>query len=607
MSGIAGVISPTNSEDVEICIQTMTHLMMHKGRYKVQKSIMPGIGIAHISLNDQKTISARDGILLAVTGEIFDQDMLRTRLLESGCRDTFRNISDILLGLYLQFGVESLCGLNGLYIISIWDDDSKRLTIINDRYGFKKLYYWLSKDRFMFASEYKSLTWHPQFNMKISEVALSDFLSVNYLLDDRTFFNDIKLLPPARIMTYQEGRITFHRYWDYEFYGDGKTKSEEYYIDEYALRVKEAVRKRCKENMCLPVTGGFDSRVLAAMAGQYLKFSKVITCTVGHKHCYDVRFGRNIAKSLGYKHTFISIDPGYIEAYADTGIWRLEGLNCFAFWIFALCSFLEENDSRFIMCGFLGDCLSGAHLFPALWEVTDSEKAVKLLYDTFFNTIFKDKELAILLKPTIYRNVAGESFTSIKRCFNTLRTDNILNKCNYVDLHQRQRRYISFHIDALGTFSEVLEPFTDNEFVDFVQGIPVEMKRDQRIYKKMIARYLSKVKQIPTTVTGLPINSPKSYEVSFKLWHRFYSRILPRYTSGKLGHNYKHYIHEEWLKNTSENFVLSTLKQKEYLEDYFNVDVVDKIVADHMSGKRNAYMKICVLMTFLLWRKRFCS
>lgn len=607
MSGIAGIVSPANREDLEVCIQTMIQLMTHKSWHKIQKSIMPGAGVATISVNDQKTISEQKGTALTVIGEIFDQDKLRTMLLESGYRDTSRNISDILLGLYLQFGVESLCGLNGLYLISIWEDDYKRLTIINDRYGFKKLYYWLFKDRFMFASEYKSLIWHPQFNKKINEVALSDFLSVNYLLDDRTFFEDIKVFPPASIMTYQEGQNTFHRYWDYEFHTGETKKSKEYYIDEYALRVKEAVRKRCKENMCLPITGGFDSRTLAAMAGQYLKFPKIVTCTVGHKHCYDVRFGRSIAKSLGYSHTFIPIDHGYIETYADKGIWELEGLNCFAFWIFALCSFLEENKSESVMCGFLGDCLSGAHLFPLLWEAADSEKAVELLYDTFFNTTFKDRELAILLKPHIYRNVRGESFASVKRCFNTLHTDNILNKCTYVDLHQRQRRYISFHIEALGQFSEVLEPFTDNEFIDFVQGIPVEMKRGQMIYKKMIAQYLSKVKQVPTTITGLPIDTSQSYEAAFKLWHRFYSRVLPRLTAGKLGHNYKHYIHEAWLKNTLENFVISTLKQKEYLEDYFNIDVVNNLVADHMSGKRNAYMRICVLMTFLLWRKRFCS
>lgn len=612
MPGIVGVASSVNREDLDTCIENMVQPMMYRRWYRVQKRVMTGAGLASISLDDKKFVSEQNRVLLVVTGEIFDQEKLRAKLWGNGDRDTSCDISDLLLKLYFRFGVESLCGLNGLYIICIWESDHKKLTIINDRYGFKKLYYWFSKDRLMFASEYKSIVWHPQFNKKISELAVANFLSVSYLLDDRTFFEDIKLVPPASVMIYKEGQLTFRRYWDYEFSNrvEGKVRSEEYYIDEYALRVKEAVRKRCRENMCLPITGGLDSRTLAAMASQSLEFSKVITCTIGHKHCYDVRFSRKIARSLGYKHTFIPVGPGYIEEYMDEGIWRLEGgAYCFTFWIFALDAFLEKNNTKFAMSGFLGGCLSGGqgYFSPALSEETNPEKAIELLYRTFFNNVFEDRELAIILKPGVYKHISGESFASIKRCFNAPGTDNILNKSNYVDLHQRQRRFIAYHMDILGTFSEVLDPFADNEFVDFILSVPIEMKLGQRIYKKMIVKHLDKVSKIPRAINGLPLNASKLRQSSFNLWNRFYGRILPRLTAGKLGHEYRHVTHDEWLMTESKNFVISTLRQKEYLEDYFNMDAVNNLVADHMAGKKNAYTKICALMTFLLWRKRFCQ
>lgn len=91
------------------------------------------MGIASISLDDEKTISEEHALLLAVTGEIFDQEKLRAKLLDTGDKDALQyNLSDILLRLYLKFGVKALCGLNGFYVIAIWEDMPKKLTAINN-------------------------------------------------------------------------------------------------------------------------------------------------------------------------------------------------------------------------------------------------------------------------------------------------------------------------------------------------------------------------------------------------------------------------------------------------------------------------------------------
>jgi asparagine synthase (glutamine-hydrolysing) len=616
MPGIVGVVSSEKRESLDTCIENMILAMRPKNWHRVEKKITSDMGIASISLEDEKSIAEENSILVAVTGEICDQEKLRGKLLDLGDENASRySLSDILLRLYLKLGAGALCNLNGLYVICVWEDKSQKLTIVTDRYGFRKLYYWLAKDRLLFASEYKSIFWHPKFNKKISEVSLSDFLSVSYLLDDRTPFEDIKLVPPASVMTYQRGVLSLSRYWDYEFYTTGsKILSEDHYIDEYARRLQEAVRKRAKENMCLQVTGGLDSRCLAGILNQCAQGLKVKTSTIGHAHCYDVEFGREIAGSLGYEHTFIPVGPSYITEYSNECVWRLEGtVSCFTSWIFALNAFLEENGIRFVMNGFLGDCLSGGHLPRKLLKETNAEHAVKYLYKYYYNTPFKDDELARFLKPNIYENIKGESFNSIKRCFDTANTDNILSKVDYVDLHQRQRRFIAAHIDVSVEFSRVLDPFADNDFVDFILRVPVEMRVGQRIYKKMIVNHLPEVAKIPHTVTGMPLDASsfriKLQDISHRLQKRFYNKILPRITFRKWGnHDFRASFHfNEWLRTGSKDFVIGILNQREYLEDYFNMDVINELVTDHMEGRRDDWGKICALVTFSLWRRQFCQ
>jgi asparagine synthase (glutamine-hydrolysing) len=617
MPGIVGVVSPWKENELSNCLDNMISRMRHRDWYKTKQKITEDVGIANISLDDENTFSVEGSTFLTVTGEIYDQGSLRARLSDTGVKNISQySLSKVLLTLYLKRGVSALCGLNGIYVIAIWEESPKKLTIIDDRYGFMKLYYWLANGQLMFASEYKSIIWYPGFNKKISELALADFLSLGHLLDDRTFFEDIKLIPPASVMTFHEGRLSIHAYWDYQFYASGDVRrSEDYYVDQFALMLGEAVRKMVKDNTCILLTGGKDSRTLAAMLSEYSKDINISTNTIGHKHCYDVRFGKQIARGLRYQHTFLPVGPNYMAQYSSEGVWRLEGAApCNTFWVFAEDAFLEGNRVKYTMTGDFGDVLAGYFLPKDLLGETDEEKAVRFFYGHSLHELTRGDELAKLLKPTVYRNVEGETFNSVRRCFRSANADNILNKCEYVALKQRLRRYNSLALEILGAFSRVLFPFAENGVADFLLRVPPDMRIGQRIYKKMIVKHLPRVAKIPQTKSGLPFNATilrygiyRPWNI-FYVWNYFYSYILPRITFHRLGHNLVEFVHhDEWMRTGSRDFVVNVLNQKEYLEDYFDMDMVDNLVADHMEGRRNEAGKISALLTFSLFRKQFCQ
>jgi hypothetical protein len=64
---------------------------------------------------------------------------------------------------------------------------------------------------------------------------------------------------------------------------------------------------------------------------------------------------------------------------------------------------------------------------------------------------------------------------------------------------------------------------------------------------------------------------------------------------------------DKWLRKEMNSYVMSVLNQKEYLEDVLDMQVVDQIIEAHMSGKRNEYWSIGLLLTFSLWRQQFCG
>ncbi|RIK42590.1 MAG: hypothetical protein DCC55_08390 [Chloroflexi bacterium] len=614
MPGVVGIIAPNRQDTLETWIRNMIQPLRRQEWYRVEKRVTQRAAFGCIALDDEVGFAEKDNTILVATGEIYGREELRAKLLEAGDPSASQyKLGELLLRLYLRFGCSALCNLNGIYVIAVWEDAGQKLTIINDRYGFGKLYYWMNGDQFLFASECKAIIWHPAFHKTINEVALADFLGVNYCLDDRTLFAGIQVIPQAAVLTYESGSVSLHRYWDYSFHSQqSNAMREDDYADQYYFHVQEAVRKQARENMGLQVTGGLDSRCLAGVLSQSVQPSGVRAVTIGEPGANDIEAGKAIAQSAGYTHTALFVGSDCLARYADEAVARLEGsVNCSTSWIFALDPFLQENKIQYAMNGFLGGTLTGTNLIASLCREAPTAQALQVLHRSFFQTIFREEDLAKLLKPTIYRNVKGESFNSIRRTYEAAPTGSLINRMIYCDLHQRQRRFIATHINVLSEFSRVLDPFAENQLLDFALTVPPELKIDQRFYKRMIVEHLPQVASVPYSKTGLPLNaSPRHIrfqQLSVRIKKRLNKQLFSRLNLAKLSfpNERASFDFNQWLRTGSRSYVAQILNQKELLEDYFNVEKVDSLVADHWEGKRNDYQKICAIVTFALWRKQF--
>src|SRR5579871_3469915 len=121
-----------------------------------------GLGFRRLSIIDLATghqpLSNEDGtVWIVFNGEIYNYQELRDQLLAKG--HTFRTQTDteVIVHLYEEFGEACVERLRGMFGFAIWDERQRQLLLARDRVGIKPLYYHLSIDSIVFASEIKAI------------------------------------------------------------------------------------------------------------------------------------------------------------------------------------------------------------------------------------------------------------------------------------------------------------------------------------------------------------------------------------------------------------------------------------------------------------------
>src|SRR4030067_1112410 len=219
MCGIAGIVS-YNPSDHEI-IGKMTESLIHRGPDSCGffRDGLISLGHRRLSIIDlsedaKQPISNEDGsIYLVCNGEIYNFIEKTIELKAKG--HIFRSKSDceVLIHLYEEYGDNFLDYVNGMYAFALWDGRRKRMIAAVDRFGKKPFYYALCNERLFFASELKSLLHSKLIERDIDLHAIDRYLSLRYIPAPLTIFRSIKKLEQSMLMIWQNGKLTFKRYW----------------------------------------------------------------------------------------------------------------------------------------------------------------------------------------------------------------------------------------------------------------------------------------------------------------------------------------------------------------------------------------------------------
>ena len=655
MPGIAGMVSPLERDALPAILSRMVAAARPEGG-ETRFWTGNGLGLGVFGPQAPAMLAERSDCVLALTGRVIADGTLAHRLrMAPGARSPER-MPQCLLDLYLRLGPQGLEGLNGIYAAAIWDEPRECLTIISDRYGMEPLYYWQQGSRFVFASRQRAVAAHPRFNHRVDPVAVLDLLAAEQMLDERTLFADARAVPPAARLTFQEGQLTIESYWQPALYAPGGLDIEEdEALDGLADRVIAAVSRQLSTGearaailapedmpvtgpnigspvtaehhallaaedpvfepdvsagpvMCLLLTGGLDSRLLAGALSRSADPALVWTATIGHERARDARYGAEIARVVGLPHALLPSNPRYLADFAAECVRRTEGgINVHASWILGASAYLRKNNIPAVMTGVGAEAVSGRHWLSEQPLRTRAEALEALCQGRWTYS-----RAAALLRAELRDDAFAASRESLQHTIEAAPSDDLLGWADYF-AYRQSRRHPSGSI--LSDDAMVLEPFFDNELVDFAYRLPPAVRGSGSLYKKMIINRFPELAVIGYTDSGhllneelsgmTPLQRARSWFEKFqRRATRRIARQMPFLGLPVVSDNPGHAVYyNTWLRGPSREYVTNLLAREDLYGDLLDVARVRKLVDDHMSGRADTFRLVDAVLTFALWRQ----
>jgi asparagine synthase (glutamine-hydrolysing) len=158
------------------------------------------LAIIDVAGGDQPLTSEDGACSAVVNGEIYNHLDLRAELEARGHRFATRSDSEVIVHGYEEWGEDLVHRLNGIYAFALWDDRAQRLVAARDDFGVKPLYWWTDGRRVAVASEVGAILDAGLATAAVDPIALEHYLAWHFVPAPRTMFAAISKLAPASLL-----------------------------------------------------------------------------------------------------------------------------------------------------------------------------------------------------------------------------------------------------------------------------------------------------------------------------------------------------------------------------------------------------------------------
>ena len=548
-----------------------------------------------------------DKISIVTCGEVYNENI--------------ENLDKSILRLYEEGRLDKLKNFNGSFAAAIYDNTEEKLTVVNDRYGLIKLFYYHDEDRFCFAPKIRPLL-KSGTKKSLRKDAIVDFFLFGYLLGDKTFFGHIHQLPPASILEVSKNGMKLTKYWDYEYDEEYDARPQEELIEELGALWQRAVERRIKKDktIIIPLSGGLDSRAILAAALRCTPKDNIITFTFGEKGSFDFEIGTKVAEKADVENIPLSAEKDDFEEQYNISMDDIEGM-IDATPYFAIRGYKEmEKYGNNLFTGTMIDVLLGrhilSHIFPSdmlkkeILSEEDYTKVKKLIFN--HQKLNYETEILQLFDPDFLRNMDIKySFDRTHPKFENVNNKKFPNYFAVWDYTNRWNKYIYFAVLRDRNLFNYLT-MLDSDLVDFTFKLPPELRLDENLYIQMLLKKYPELFKLPTkTNQGLRLDAGnvslflrRAILFSKTRANKISSMLIKRNVFMNKGKNYIDY--DDLIRRDKEyrNYMRRMIEKVEERE-YFNKDYIEDIWRLHMQGKKNYAMLFGLLVTFELFLEGF--
>ncbi len=624
MCGIAGFISKEKNApkiEREMLLDQMCKVITHRGPDEQGATVegRAALGMRRLSIIDlkcgQQPIYTADGNLIIVfNGEIYNYRELKAELESLGHKFKTNSDTETILYAYKQFGAACLEKLRGMFAFAIWNKEDESLFIARDRVGKKPLFYTVTeKGNFVFGSELKVLLTHGEIKKEIDFAALDSYLTFGYVPEEFCIFKNVQKLAPGNYLVFKNGKVETRSFWDFKYVKNTTVKSETEYVETLRELIKESVKVRLISEVPLGafLSGGVDSSTIVGMMAQ-LSDQPVKTFSIGFNEdsFNELKYARIAAEHFKTDHHEFVVTPDLVETI-DELVWHFD--EPFAD-PSALPTFMVSKMARqfvtVVLSGDGGDELfagytryvrdkkkSGFDKLPRVFrenllkplseQMPHGARGKNYLYNSSLDAVdryiddvshFNSMRRKSLYSKDFLQNLNGDFGKGgevFRRLTENVSSSNAVDRLLYLDSKTYLPGDILTKVDrmSMATSLEARVPLLDHKLIDFVTGIPSELKlkglETKYIFRKAVRGLVpDAILDRPKQGFGVPIN--------------------------------------EWINAQLKNRIRETLGSKQSVErGYFDAKYIKTLLDEHAQNRRDHSYALWILFMFELWHQKY--
>ncbi|MFT3949671.1 MAG: asparagine synthase (glutamine-hydrolyzing) [Agriterribacter sp.] len=539
MCGIAGIVSHNPSNIHVPALKKMADTIAYRGPdgegFWINGEHTVGFAHRRLSIIDLSAEASQpmhfsppgqpQRYTIIYNGEIYNYLEIREELFSRGYQFRNRCDTEVILAAYDCYKEDCLQYLDGMFAFAIWDEKEQTLFMARDRFGEKPFFYWYDVQQgFYFASEMKAL-WAAGIEKQIDEQALLYYLALGFTQfpheKERTFYSNIKTIPPAHYIQWNTRHSTFRavKYWDIDKRVQ-KDLGEAETLEKFRSLFFTSVKRRLRSDVLIgtSLSGGLDSSSIVSVinniitTADYKSFSAVFPGYEKDESAYidevATAFGlddyRVAPTAEDFMNDFDTLCYHHEQPFGSASVYTQ----------YAVCKLAKKHDTKVLLDGqgadeilagyskylhwFLQELISSGKFTAFSKEKTALQGNSQQLNWNYKNYVsaYTPALTASLLEKRAYKNLKNN--TELNADF--IQANNGINKVYKPEVHQlNDILYFDTMVmgleellrnadrNAMAHGIELRLPFLSHELVAFVFSLPAKYKIQQG-YTKWILR-----------------------------------------------------------------------------------------------------------------------
>lgn len=594
MPGIFGIVTKMPRQQAEAELLRMLSTLRHEPFYETGTWVDESIGVyigwvaRKNSLSERMPLKNGKGdVVMVFSGEEFSEPR-GGQLLNDGVLSDIAQVS--------ANDSNFPAGLNGRFHGFVADRNRGTAMLFNDRYGMHRVYHHQAKKAFYFAAEAKAiLSVCPELR-SLDPCALGEFVTCGCVLENRTLFEGIHVLPGAARWVIrnrsveQKGTYFQPREWEEQ----DILEPEKYYQEFRDVFTGNLPRYfQSRQPIGLSLTGGLDSRMIMAWQKSAPRSLPCYTFSGTYRDSRDVVVARMVARACGQDHKVLQVGGDFLSRfhrYAERAVYLTDG-----------CADVRRASDLYLnervreiapvrMTGNYGsEVLRGTHAFKPTQPLPG---------------LFQQEVLP-------YFHQAEETYSSLVQG----------HPVSFAVF--KQAPWHHYGLLALEeTQVSLRSPYLDNDLLRTVFRAPHSMLVTHDVCLRLIADGNSELRRIPTDrdaggpglmgavsrrVHEFLTKAEYAYDYGMPQWvakidHVFTPLHLDRLFLGR--QKFNHY--RVWYRDVLSSYVREILlDQRALSRSYVQRKVIESMVDGHVKGNANYTNEIHTLLTLELMQRLF--